>query len=548
MRPAGQRPAGPPQVDQAGRHWIRLKYTGEGESPTREEVGLRLFHLAHIAVSEVYSFIELPSRRDFEITFYTEHSLKLFLGLYAINADNEWTGFEVHSPTPADELSIVVKFWTARVPDAHIEQYLRRYCTIVNPVEKLLDKMGLWFGVRRYRVKLNKDERGNLVTLPNSISLGPYNGKITYPGQIQRCYICQSESHQVKDCTLTKCWRCGETGHKGRQCENKEKCTLCNQEGHSYFSCPSSYSSRARGGQPIPQQTHNAPAPVVQQQSTVPAPTPPETAGTAGTPATPAVDGATAAERAAETRRSETRPITSSPTTNSRRARDGDGRKRAPRSSGGGKGERGGEGGAAGGGGGGEGERGGERGAAGGGGGGEGERGGERGAAGGGGGAGRQAAGNSSSSSHTDDAVTVTTESSAESESASELLSAATSDVSTTESPMEDNTLLSEEVRDEDNTQLSEEVCSAASLPSFQVPNKKEKLRIIPMSNLRVDLDAAMAMFDAHPLDPKLSRAESLPNLVGLASGKRKLSPSSEEKRKKKKERKKRQSQARGNN
>lgn len=30
--------------------------------------------------------------------------------------------------------------------------------------------------------------------------MGPYNGTITYPGQIQRCFICNRSEHQAKDC------------------------------------------------------------------------------------------------------------------------------------------------------------------------------------------------------------------------------------------------------------------------------------------------------------------------------------------------------------
>ncbi|KAK7926222.1 hypothetical protein WMY93_008532 [Mugilogobius chulae] len=44
--------------------------------------------------------------------------------------------------------------------------------------------------------KSNKDSNGHYVTIPNSISLGPYNGRIIYPGQIASCFICQSPDHQ----------------------------------------------------------------------------------------------------------------------------------------------------------------------------------------------------------------------------------------------------------------------------------------------------------------------------------------------------------------
>uniref|UniRef100_A0A8B9HW21 CCHC-type domain-containing protein n=1 Tax=Astyanax mexicanus TaxID=7994 RepID=A0A8B9HW21_ASTMX len=130
--------------------------------------------------------------------------------------------------------------------DADVEQYLKRFCEILRPAHKLVDQFGLWYGVRRYKVKLEKDREGNAVHIPNSISVGPYNGRISYQGQLQRCFICSSKEHQVKDCNAVRCWKCGELGHKGKECTNEELCNLCSQRSHSYFKCPQSYSSRAQ--------------------------------------------------------------------------------------------------------------------------------------------------------------------------------------------------------------------------------------------------------------------------------------------------------------
>lgn len=83
--------------------------------------------------------------------------------------------------------------------------------------------------------------------ISNSISMGPYNNKITFPGQIQRCYICNSTEHQNKDCDNLKCWKCGKHGHKGKECNNIEVCNLCGEMGYLYFRCPRLFSNKPKG-------------------------------------------------------------------------------------------------------------------------------------------------------------------------------------------------------------------------------------------------------------------------------------------------------------
>ncbi|KAK3506114.1 hypothetical protein QTP70_002736 [Hemibagrus guttatus] len=150
------------------------------------------------------------------------------------------------SSTPQDVRFIIVKFWTGRVMDEDVELYLKRFCEILQPVQKPTDQFGIWYGVRRYKVKLNKDSNGAPVQIPNTISMGPYNGKISYQGQTQRCFTCNANDHQAKDCSETKCWKCGQLGHRGKNCTETEVCNLCQKVGHSYFQCPVSYSNKLK--------------------------------------------------------------------------------------------------------------------------------------------------------------------------------------------------------------------------------------------------------------------------------------------------------------
>uniref|UniRef100_A0A6Q2ZBY6 CCHC-type domain-containing protein n=1 Tax=Esox lucius TaxID=8010 RepID=A0A6Q2ZBY6_ESOLU len=159
-----------------------------------------------------------------------------------------WKDWNVESSIDLDIKMVFVKFWTGRVPDADVNLFLSRFCTILQPAIKPLDKFGIWYGVRKYKIRTKKNSSGETVQIPNTMALGPYNGKITYSGQIPRCYICQGVDHQIKDCPEIKCWRCGGLGHKAKDSRFSSVCSLCAAEGHGFFTCPQSYANRARSG------------------------------------------------------------------------------------------------------------------------------------------------------------------------------------------------------------------------------------------------------------------------------------------------------------
>uniref|UniRef100_A0A3B4C1V2 CCHC-type domain-containing protein n=1 Tax=Pygocentrus nattereri TaxID=42514 RepID=A0A3B4C1V2_PYGNA len=242
--------ASPPVV---GRHWAKVRYVALGEAPNRSEVGSQLLRSQWINAQDIYSFITLPNRKDFEIIFFQERALQSFSQIFDAGVGNGfWKNWEQDTSAPQDVRFVYVKFWTGKVADADVEQYLHRYCEILQPVFKPLDQFGLWYGVCCYKVKLCHNSDGNLYQIPNSILLGQRNGRISYPGQVQRCYICGSQDHQVKDCETLKCWKSGELGHRGKECKNTEICNLCQEQGHTYFKCPSFYNNKARGPTPMP--------------------------------------------------------------------------------------------------------------------------------------------------------------------------------------------------------------------------------------------------------------------------------------------------------
>lgn len=58
---------------------------------------------------------------------------------------------------------------------------------------------------------------------------------------------CIETDHVLKDCHLKKCWKYGQFGHKGKECNKNEICNLCCEDGHTYFTCPKAYGNKLRG-------------------------------------------------------------------------------------------------------------------------------------------------------------------------------------------------------------------------------------------------------------------------------------------------------------
>lgn len=234
------------------QHWARVKFNGDGEPPSRDSVGEKLFFDTNcVQVKDIYSFIALPNRKEFELCFVSEDAVRRFMVNFA-KQTAEWKEWDIEASVQSDIINVVVKFWTGRVSDHDVELFIKRYGDLVQPPYKPLDRFGIWYGIRKYRIKLHKDSSGQPKSPPTSVSFGPFNGRIIYPGQTQQCFNCGATDHQARECTLIKCWKCGELGHKAKGCSNTSLCNLCGGKGHSFFSCPHSFANRAK--QQIPRE------------------------------------------------------------------------------------------------------------------------------------------------------------------------------------------------------------------------------------------------------------------------------------------------------
>ncbi|CAI5681860.1 unnamed protein product [Oreochromis niloticus] len=258
-----------PYASKFGNLWVRLKYVGSNDPPSRDYVAEELlFQSSWVNPQDIYSFISLPNRREFELCFLQEAPLRRFLEIHHANLNHpKWKEWSVESPVQLEVTTIVVKFWTGRVPDQDIELYLQRYCEVLQPPVKPVDKFGLWYGVRKFKVRMRRDESGHIVSIPNSISLGPFNGRIIYPGQANRCFICQALDHQARDCTTFKCWKCGELGHRAKECQKDSECSLCGLKGHTFFKCPKSFANITKAPQ---QPSTSAPCTIFPSTSALP--------------------------------------------------------------------------------------------------------------------------------------------------------------------------------------------------------------------------------------------------------------------------------------
>ncbi|KAL7859118.1 hypothetical protein SRHO_G00142650 [Serrasalmus rhombeus] len=98
-------------------------------------MGSQLLRSQWINAQDIYSFIALPNRKDFEIILFQEGALQSFTQIFDASVGHGfWKNWKLDTSAPQD--------------------------------------FGLWYRVRRYKVKLHHDPDGNLYQIPNSISLG----------------------------------------------------------------------------------------------------------------------------------------------------------------------------------------------------------------------------------------------------------------------------------------------------------------------------------------------------------------------------------------
>ena len=136
-------------------HWLRLRFTGEGEPPSRDYVGkAMLFKSNMLTAKDIYSFIAMANRREFELCFFEESVLRRFLKhCHTMTKEGKWQKWSFESSIMIDIVNIIVKLWTGRVPDQDVETCLKRYCKILEGPFKRVDPFGTWYRIRKCKVQ-----------------------------------------------------------------------------------------------------------------------------------------------------------------------------------------------------------------------------------------------------------------------------------------------------------------------------------------------------------------------------------------------------------
>ena len=169
-------------------NWVRLRYNGSLQTtPSRDHVVEQLLlKTANVKASDLLSFIGPSNHKEYEACFNTERSLKEFAHEFNNETDGKWKRWSMESPLELDVVSLTVRMNSGRVHDEDVACFVNRFGEILQTVFKPKDKYGLWYGVRKYRVKQRRDVEGKLVPIPNCLTLGPFRAMISYPGQVLR--------------------------------------------------------------------------------------------------------------------------------------------------------------------------------------------------------------------------------------------------------------------------------------------------------------------------------------------------------------------------
>ncbi|CAL8376342.1 unnamed protein product [Gadus morhua 'NCC'] len=91
--------------------------------------------------------------------------------------------------------------------DHDVEVYLNRYCSILQKPYKPLDQFGIWYGIRKYKVEHKRDANNHLMSLPTSVTLGPYNGRLHFSNVARARRKSQAEEQQRQVLALLRTTR-----------------------------------------------------------------------------------------------------------------------------------------------------------------------------------------------------------------------------------------------------------------------------------------------------------------------------------------------------
>ena len=199
-----------------------------------------LLGLLQLRVREIYCCQRNAGQRCFDVTLMTEDVYRRLVQVCQLNAEAALLKLFNFQPLWKENFRVLtVRMFNPFVESSKVEDFLERYCDGEPTYRKVYDELGIWTGLRQYRVYLRSDESGvdGYRHPPASFSIGSDRGYPFYAWQPKYCRKCFSFGHLAEGCTTMRCRDCLETGHLAKDCPNSKVCNLCGSPDHTAWRC-----------------------------------------------------------------------------------------------------------------------------------------------------------------------------------------------------------------------------------------------------------------------------------------------------------------------
>ena len=128
------------------------------------------------------------------------------------------------------------------IDDGAIVAVLKKYGEIKGAQHEFHPQSKIRNGVRKFQMDLRGEP-------PSSVSFGGVTFRVTYSGQVPKCFRCKATDHMVGNCpdrAAKVCHNCGSSSHLLKECPEPKRCVICEGTDHSYKQCRNSYAGKIK--------------------------------------------------------------------------------------------------------------------------------------------------------------------------------------------------------------------------------------------------------------------------------------------------------------